>query len=138
VTVTTVVTGLRTRPVIRKFVKFSIVGLVGVVVNTAALFVGHDQLDLPLWIASPIAVEIAILNNFVWNNYWTFRTQGFQWSRAAKFNLVSLGGLVITTVVLNVLVEYAGMFYLIANLIAIGVAMSWNFAINFLWTWRQR
>ena len=131
------VASIRTRPVVRKFVKFSIVGASGVVVNSVALFILHDLLDLSLLVASPIAVELAILNNFVWNNFWTFRTRGVQPARLAKFNLVSLGGLVITTGVLYVLVEYAGLYYLLANLFAIGVAMSWNFVVNFLWTWRQ-
>ncbi len=136
--VATKVTSIRTQPVIRKFVKFCIVGATGVVVNSAILFLLHDLLDLSLLIASPIAVEFAILNNFVWNNFWTFRTQGMQLERLAKFNLVSLGGLAITTGVLVLLVEYTGMYYLLANLIAICVAMTWNFGINFLWTWRQR
>jgi len=138
VTAATRVASIRTQPVIRKAVKFGIVGASGVVVNSVALFILHDLLDLSLLAASPIAVELAILNNFVWNNFWTFRTQGVQLARLAKFNLVSLGGLVITTIVLNTLVAYTGMYYLLANLIAIGVAMTWNFGINFLWTWRQR
>ena len=106
--------------------------------NSAALFVLHDLLDLSLLVSSPIAVEFAIVNNFFWNNLWTFRTQSAGLGRFAKFNLVSLGGLVITTIVLNLLVEYAGMFYLVANLIAIGIATGWNFVVNFFWTWRTR
>lgn len=121
--------------VFRQFVKFSLVGGSGVVVNSALLFALHEWLSVRLLIASPIAVEAAILNNFFWNNLWTFRAGGTSLRRLAKFNLVSLVGMAITTGILYFLAEHYGLHYLLANLIAIGVATFWNFTLNLFWTW---
>ncbi len=126
---------VRTQRVARQFVKFCLVGGSGVVVNMALLFVLHEVLRLRLILASPVAVEASILNNFFWNNLWTFRAGSVQPRRLVKFNLVSLVGMAITTGILTFLVEHYGVYWAIANLVAIGVATLWNFALNFLWTW---
>ncbi len=64
--------------------------------------------------------------------------------RLAKYNAVSLIGLAVTTGVTSyVAVAYeaplralAGTeYFLIANLVGIGVAMAWNFFANVVWTW---
>ena len=125
----------KTRKVARQFAKFCLVGGSGVIVNSGLLFMLVEWLHLRLFVASPVAVEASILNNFLWNNLWTFRARSVQLPRLAKFNLVSLGGMVITTGVLYFLAEHGGLHYLVANLIAIVVATLWNFALNFLWTW---
>jgi putative flippase GtrA len=33
-------------------------------------------------------------------------------------------------------VRYAGLYFVIANLAAIGLALIWNFTANLRWTWR--
>lgn len=118
-----------------RLLKFVLVGTSGVGVNTVVLYLGHEVGGLPLLLASVLAVETAIISNFLWNNLWTFSQSSFTWRRLLKFNLVSLGGLVITVVVLYTLVQYFALHYLIANLLAIGAATIWNFLLNSLWTW---
>ncbi len=119
-----------------RLVRFSVVGALGVVVNSVALFAAHGIAGLPLLVASPLAVEVAILHNFLWNERWTFRANGLSLLRLGKFNLTSLGGLLITSGVLYLLVVYAQIHYLLANLVGILLATAWNFMASVLWTWR--
>lgn len=121
----------------RRALRFGIVGASGVLINTAALYVGHEVFGLPLALASAIAVELAIISNFLLNNSWTFGAHTIKVGRFARFNLVSLGGMAITTGVLLALVNLVGIHYLLANLVAISTAMSWNFVVNSVWTWRR-
>jgi putative flippase GtrA len=123
------------RSVLLRLGKFIIVGGVGVFVNTAALFILYQLLGLPLVAASLIAVEISIINNFVLNDRWTFEQNGLSLRRFVKFNAVSSGGLVITTLTLWLLVNRAGMRYIFANLAGIVLATTWNFVLNAVWTW---
>lgn len=104
-------------------------------VNNVALFALFEKVHLPLVIASALAVELAIISNFIWNNYWTFKSTHLSLRRFAQFNLVSLGGLIISTGILWMLVNQLGLYYLAANLLAIGLATIWNFMLNSLWTW---
>lgn len=64
--------------------------------------------------------------------------------RFVKFNAVSLVGLVVTTLVTTFVAgAYAPelrliagpAYFLLANLVGIGVAMLWNFLANVVWTW---
>lgn len=118
-----------------KLAKFSVVGLSGVGVNSGILYLLYEMLHLPLVGASVMAVETAIVSNFLWNTLWTFHDPTPSIRRFAKFNLVSLGGMIITTATLQSLVGFLGMHYQIANLIGIGLATVWNFGLNLVWTW---
>jgi putative flippase GtrA len=115
--------------------KFLVVGGAGVLVNSLALFLLFQWVHLPLVVASVLSTGLAIANNFCWNDRWTFRRTQFSLSRFARFNLVSLGGLVIATGTLWILVRHLGLYYLAANLLSIALATAWNFAANSLWTW---
>ena len=55
----------------RTFIKFSLTGLSGVVVNLGSFHL-LLQLGLHRYLASPIAIELSIISNFLINNYWTF------------------------------------------------------------------
>jgi dolichol-phosphate mannosyltransferase len=118
-------------------VRFGLVGASGVAVNSSLLYVFHGMANWPLIPASALAVEVAIVNNFLWNDHWTFSTRDKRPYRFLRFNLVSLGGLAVNTLVLATVVAVTGIHYLVANLVAIGAATVWNFAVNSRWTWRS-
>jgi dolichol-phosphate mannosyltransferase len=105
-------------------------------VNTGVLVVLYQHLHVALVAASAVATELAIANNFVWNNYWTFGRRTLSLRRFARFNMVSLGGQFITIVTLWVLVRHADVYYVVANIVGIGLAFTWNFVASVRWTWR--
>lgn len=118
-----------------KLIKFLLVGGLGVMINSLALIGLHQLLRFPLVVASLAAVELAIVSNFVWNDRWTFGRKKLSLQRFFQFNLVSCGGLVITTGTLWALVTHLATPYLLANLLGIGLATCWNFGMSLLWTW---
>jgi dolichol-phosphate mannosyltransferase len=114
------------------------VGCTGVLVNTAVLFALHGVAGLPLLLATPLAVETSILNNFWWNSRWTFASRRTsRLSSLLRYNATCLAGLVIATVTLQVLVSLAGVHYLAANLVGIGLAAVSNFLLSNGWAWRD-
>jgi putative flippase GtrA len=125
----------RHRSLLIRLSKFMLVGGTGVLVNNLTLLILFQWVHLPLLVASVLASELAIINNFYWNDRWTFKSTRISLSRFARFNLVSLSGLLITTGTLWLLVSHLGLYYLVANLLGISLAMVWNFAVNSRWTW---
>ena len=127
------------REFVRRLGRFLVVGASGVVVNNAALFTFYQLLRFPLVIASTVAVILSIINNFVWNDRWTFQQRHSAHSlairRFVRFGAASLGGLVLTTLMLWLLVNYLGVQYLVANLCAIGAGMACNFIAQSTWTY---
>jgi len=115
--------------------KFLVVGGTGMLVSSLALLILFQWAHLPLVVASALATELAIVNNFCWNDHWTFGRTHLSLSRFVKFNLVSLAGLAITVCTLWILVNHLGLYYLAANLLGIALATAWNFAANSFWTW---
>jgi dolichol-phosphate mannosyltransferase len=82
----------------RTFIKFCIVGATGVGVNLAA-FAALLAWGSNPYVASPLAVEVSILWNFLLNNAWTFRYRPKAEHigvRGLKFNMVSLASLAVT------------------------------------------
>jgi dolichol-phosphate mannosyltransferase len=115
--------------------KFVLVGGTGMLVNTAALVALYQHLHIALVAASALATELAVTNNFVWNNYWTFGQRALSLRRFARFNAVSLAGQCITIFTLWALVREGGVNYVVANVAGVGLAFSWNFVANARWTW---
>ncbi len=127
----------------KRFITFTFVGISGIVVNNAILFYAKEYLYVPVSLASLIAIQIAIFNNFIWNRKftWTDREmKGYQAIRTGliKFTLVSwiAGGL--NWVILLILYHSFGLHYIIANLIAILIASVLNYLLNDLWTFRHK
>ena len=121
---------LRTQGII-----FGIVGLSGTVLNTGLVYVLYGHLRWPLPLAVALASELAILNNYLWNDRWTFGRHAPSLRRFARFNLSSLGGLALTTGVTSALTT-SGVPYLLALLVAVAAAALSNFAASALWVWR--
>jgi dolichol-phosphate mannosyltransferase len=90
-----------------------------------------------------IAAEIAIVNNFVWNDLWTFRDLGARGNnvysrgqRFLRFNLICLIGMAVSVGMLNLQTKVLHLNLYFANLVAILVASLWNFWMNLKFGWR--
>jgi putative flippase GtrA len=118
--------------------KFAGVGATGVAVNFVTLALLHELLGLPLLLAVPIAVEVSIVNNFVWNNAWTFVGRHPSGGSFLKFNASCLTGLVICTATVHLLVASAGVHYAFANLAGIVLGAASNFVLSSAWAWPKR
>jgi dolichol-phosphate mannosyltransferase len=127
------------RELVRRIGKFLVVGASGVVVNSAALFTFYQLFRFPLVIASAAAVVLSIVNNFLWNDRWTFAyppsALNLALRRFVRFGMASSGGLVLTTLTLWVLVNYFHLDYLVANVLAVGAGTASNFVVHSLWTY---
>ena len=128
---------------VKRFLKFCIVGASGTFVYLGLLALFTEIAGLFYALSAVLAYETAILNNFTWNEIWTFRDKrasagGSVAIRALKFNLVSLVGMGIHESVLVFFTEVTGLFYILSAIIAILCALLWNFSANVKWTWRAR
>jgi dolichol-phosphate mannosyltransferase len=136
---------LRRQLPLKRLLRFGLVGLSGVFVDMAMFYLLSDPttLNWGLTRSKIIASETAIINNFLWNDAWTFadvssQQQGWgkRLKRFVKFNLICLTGLVLNVLLLNLLFNVFGINRYLANLIAIAVITLWNFWLNLKLSWR--
>jgi putative flippase GtrA len=120
----------------RHFLKYNVVGLLGNTLKLTLLALLHELGGLGYLAATALAVEAAMLHNFLWHLGWTWRercvgnTLRERMARLAWFQLSNGGvALVMNLLVMRVLVGETGMHYLPANLIATAVAGIINFVI---------
>jgi dolichol-phosphate mannosyltransferase len=128
-----------------RFIRFGLVGMTGVGVDMTMLYLLGDPttLGLPLTHSKIMAGEIAIWNNFLWNDAWTFADVSMaqqEWyrrlKRFLKFNAICLVGLGFNVLILNLVVNFIVPDRYIANLLAILVTTFWNFWFNLKLSWR--
>lgn len=125
-----------------RFFRFSLVGGSGFLVNNAILLGLVEGLRVPPVAAAVVATESAIVSNFLLNDRWTFsdmrRGTGRSWlRRLTSYNLLTLGGLVLSVGVLALLHGLAGVHYVLANVVGIAAGTLWNYGSNHQWTWRR-
>ena len=124
--------------VIKQFVKFAIVGAIGTMIDVGLLFVLHEKVGLNLYVSNAISFSAAVLNNYTWNSLWTFGDQDKQHGRQiVQFLIVSVVGLVLSSLLLALFHDGLGLYYLIAKLLSIVIVLFWNFTANRFWTFRE-
>lgn len=127
----------RPAPLVPTALRFGLVGVAGVAVNMLALHVLYGIAQLPLLVASPVAVEAAVVHNYLLNDRWTFAGTEPSLARFVKFNLSTAMTLVVNVAVVWVLVG-TGFGYVAANLTGIALGAALNFGASSGWVWRSR
>jgi putative flippase GtrA len=115
-----------------RWVAFNAVGLVGVAAQLGALFALTHVLRLSTGIATALAVEAAILHNFIWHQQWTWRdrpSSGFHATAMRLLRFHAFNGVVsmMGNVPITVALVRAGMDPVLANLTAIVACSMINF-----------
>lgn len=121
---------------IDRLIKFTLVGLSGVFVNQGFLWAFVSKLGWDKILANIPATELAILNNFLWNDIWTFRDLKRKplWRRLINFHVAALTGAVVQWIIYAALV-LLGVHYLLANMFGILASFIVRFLVNRHVTW---
>jgi len=95
----------------KQFVKFLVVGGTGFTINTITLVFLHSAFNIEKNIAASIGAELAIISNFFFNNFWTFKHSKVEnpWAVAKKlmqFNISSFGAILIQYLVIGLGEQY--------------------------------
>lgn len=136
-----------------RFLKFAFVGVTGTIVDFGLMNLFSLVFKIPLIWAQAMSFTIAVINNFLWNRFWTYPDSR---SKAAhhqllQFFLINLVGIAIRTpliawfnkAILNSLANSTATLPLentiisqnLALALSVGVIMLWNFFANRYWTY---
>lgn len=152
----------------KRFIKFCCVGGSGVLVDMTALALLMDPgfLGFNLVLSKACAAEMGVINNFVWNEVWTFRspvsvvtrertgskpevgkesrskkgqdnkTCGELLKRFLIFHAICGAGVCISVLLLHLLHYRLGVNVYAANLGVVAAVSLWNYSLNARLNWR--
>lgn len=128
-----------------QFARFGVVGLTGLVVDTGVLYICNNSqmFDWNVTVAKICAAEVAMVNNFAWNELWTFgkytcvESDGFLGyvRRFLVFNGICGIGVMFAIGLLHVFHTWQGWNLYLSNVLAIFLVTIWNFLMNAKFNW---
>jgi putative flippase GtrA len=136
--------------ILLRWLKFNLVGAIGIAVQLATLFLLKSGLHFHYLAATAIAVETAVLHNFVWHEQFTWadrtrankirsgvtegRERFLSLRRLLRFHLANGAVSIVGNLLLmKLLVDTGRMNYLLANGIAIVLCSVANFVLSDAW-----
>jgi putative flippase GtrA len=144
-----------------RFLKFLVVGAIGAVVDFGTLNLLNYFTEIPFVYRQAISFVLAVINNFLWNRYWTYPDSRSKplGRQLAQFFLINGVGIVIRTLIIpvtkNILnailqpllggVQLPFSEFLTVDVIAenlsvvvvIFIVLLWNFFANRYWTYND-
>jgi len=127
-----------------RFIKFGIVGASGTIVNLILLYLNQEvflkSLTPPqtrLKVSLAIAIFLATMNNFLLNRWWTWKERkgktrhGF-FAQMCRYYLAC--ALAISLQYVFTIVFARALYYMVANVMAIGLSAIMVYVINDIWT----
>ncbi len=123
-----------------RFLKFCLVGGIGVLVHLLALGILHRGFELPFNYSQWAATYIAMTGNYILNNRFTFgdrKRKGTAWwtGLLGFFAVCTIGAFIGVTV--GVFLHDNGLPWWFAGLATTLVAAFWNFSVSLTFTWRK-
>lgn len=144
-----------------RFLKFLVVGAIGAVVDFGTLNLLNYFTDIPFVYRQAISFTLAVINNFLWNRYWTYPDSRSKplGRQLAQFFLINGIGIVVRTVIsplvnraFNAILhpvfrdvklpfdEFLTVEVIAENLavvVVIFIVLLWNFFANRYWTYND-
>lgn len=130
---------LKQKKTIKQYPKFFISGLICAVINLSILYTSTELIGIHYIISAIIAAVISSTCNFVFNKTWTFK-EDFEdkfFEKYLKFSIVRVIAVSIGLGLLFLLTEYAHIYYIYSQIVAIAVVGTISFFAHKIWVFEK-
>lgn len=125
------------RRILRQFIKFGIVGITSTIIDWGIYLLLTRFLDTFYLMAKILSFAVAVLNSYIWNRRWTFRSQDpKRLNQFIKFLIISIIGLVVNTFIMYLAVDKFRLSDIYGLFLATAIVMIWNFLANKFYTFK--
>ena len=124
------------RLIASQFLRFATVGGIATAIHYLILVALVQGVNMNAVWASTIGFIISAVCNYLLNYRFTFRSNVEHRRAVIKFFVVAGVGLMLNSLTMLITTEYMGLHYLLAQVLATGLVLLWNFTGNRLWTFK--
>ena len=125
---------IRRSPLMVQFLNFAWVGVIATALQYTILIVLVQFGEVRPALASGVGYAAGATINYLLNYHYTFASDRSHFRAVVKFLTVAVIGLMVNSLIVAVATERLGVYYLLAQAIATGLVLVWNFAANRFWT----
>lgn len=118
------------------FVRFLVVGVLATAIHYSILLLLVQIFGFAPVLASSIGFSVSAVVNYLVNRRVTFSSSRGHAGAVPRFVIVALVGLSLNSGVVWLFAHELGWYYVLAQVIATGVAIFWNFFANKYWTFQ--
>lgn len=123
-----------------QFIRYTLVGCMAFFVDSGALFMLTHFAGLHYLQSTTFAFIFGLTANYIMSKLWVFTDSSAvgRHTEFIVFALIGVTGLLITDLLMYLLTDMAGIFYLISKLLTAGIVNIWNFAARKALLFRNR
>jgi putative flippase GtrA len=118
----------------RRFLRFALVGGIATGIQYLILITLVSSGLMGPVLASTIGFVVSTLANYQLNRSYTFGSTAAHGHTLPRFAVVALSGLSINAVLIWLFLSFVSLHYIIAQILATGGTLVWNFSLNHVWT----
>ncbi len=123
---------------IRQFIKFGIVGASSTIIDWGIYLLLTRIFHLFYLMAKILSFSVAVLNSYIWNRRWTFRSNDPKRLREfIKFLTIAMVGVVLNVLIMYIAVEYLSWHDIYGLFLATAIVLFWNFLANKYFTFKS-
>jgi len=126
------------RPLARAFSSFLVVGMVCTAMQYLILVLLVQLASMDATIASSIGFAVGAVLNYALNYRFTYKATTSHATSIPRFAAVALAGLGLNAAIMYVGVEAAELHYAVAQVLATGIVLFWNFLANLKWSFSDQ
>lgn len=123
---------------LEQFIRFLVVAGTATAIHYVLMVLLHERFRWPLTTATTTGFAISAVFNFIASRQFTFRSQAPIAQSAGRYILVSGTGMLLNTSIFWLLNEWLKSYYMVAQVIATGTVMLWNFLLGRWFTFSSR
>jgi putative flippase GtrA len=122
--------------ILRQFATFAFVGAFGTSAHYLVLALLVEVWTMPVPLATTAGFVCGAVVNYVLNRRFTFDSASSHAVALPKFLTVAVLGAAINWLVVSALLGATSLHYFVAQFLATGTVLVFNFVANYLWTFR--
>ena len=120
-----------------KVFRFGVVGVATALIHYGLLYAGVEAMQLNVTLASSLGFVVAVIFNYLMHYSWTFSEPAPHTKTLSRYLIMITCGFLINGLVMYAGVTFYDWNYLLTQVLALIMVISWNFSVALLWVFRS-